>query len=87
MKFEDNPAKSLANKSKHGLDFEEAKALWDDENLLVFPLRFEDEPRQACIGRLGGKHWTAIMTCRGTTVRIISVRRSRKEEIRAYESE
>ena len=44
MKFEYNPAKSLANKSKHGLDFEEAKALWDDENLLVFPLRFEDEP-------------------------------------------
>ena len=33
MKFEYNPAKSLANKSKHGLDFEEAKALWDDENL------------------------------------------------------
>ena len=63
MKFEYDPNKSARNKLKHGLDFEEAKELWDDENLLVLPLRFEDEPRQACIGRLHGKYWTAIMTC------------------------
>lgn len=87
MKFEYDPAKSAVNKRKRGLDFEEAKALWDDDNLLVFPLRFEDEPRQACIGWLAGKHWTAIITCRGAVVRIISVRRARKDEVAAYESE
>jgi uncharacterized DUF497 family protein len=61
--------------------------LWDDDDLLVVPLRFEDERRMAFIGRLGGKHWTAIATCRGKVVRIISVRRSRANEVMWYESE
>lgn len=87
MKFEYDPAKSASNKLKHGLDFEEAQALWEDDSLLVFPLKFEDEPRQACIGKIQGVCWTAIMTCRCSTVRLISVRRSRKDEVAAYESE
>ena len=87
MKFEYDPNKSASNKLKHGLDFEEAQGLWEDERLLVFPLKFEEEPRQACIGKLHGKHWTAIMTCRGWVVRLISVRRSRKDEVAAYEDE
>ena len=87
MKFEYDPVKSEKNKSKHGIDFEEAPALWNDERLLVFPLKYEAEPRQACIGLLAGKHWTAIMTCRGSRVRLISVRRSRKDEVEAYESD
>ncbi|MBQ4568293.1 MAG: BrnT family toxin [Desulfovibrio sp.] len=87
MKFEYDPAESSANKVKHGLDFEEAQALWEDDNLLIFPLRFEDEPRQACIGKISGKCWTVIITCRCSVVRIISVRRSRKDEVHAYESE
>lgn len=87
MKFEYDTNKSASNKLKQGLDFEEAQALWEDEDLLVLPLNFEDEPRQACIGRIHGKHWTAIMTCRGRTVRIISVRRARTNEVKWYESE
>ncbi|MEE0816310.1 MAG: BrnT family toxin [Desulfovibrio fairfieldensis] len=87
MKFEYDPAKSSSNKVKHGLDFEEAKGLWSDEDLLVMPLNFEDEPRKACVGVLGGKCWTAIITCRHTSVRLISVRRARKDEVAAYESE
>lgn len=86
MKFEYDTAKSASNKIKHGLDFDEAQALWNDDNLLVFPLRFADETRQACIGKLQGTCWTAIMTCRCCKVRLISVRRSRKEEVEAYES-
>lgn len=87
MKFEFDPAKSVLNKGKHGVDFNEAQALWDDENLLVLPLRFEDEQRIACIGRMGGKHWTAIATCRGRVTRIISVWRARSNEVMWYESE
>ena len=87
MKFEYDQAKSAANKLKHGLDFEEAQALWNDERLLVFPLNYGAEPRQACIGMLHGKHWTAIMTCRGNRVRLISVRRARKDEVEAYSSD
>ncbi len=87
MKFEYDPNKSASNKQKHGLDFQEAQELWKDERLLILPLRFEDEPRQACIGKLHGKHWTAIMTCRECVVRLISVRRSHKDEVEAYESD
>ena len=87
MKFEYDPNKSEKNKAKHGIDFEEAQALWNDEDLLVFPLLYEAEPRKACIGRLFGKHWTAIITCRGESVRLISVRRSRKDEVDAYEND
>lgn len=87
MKFEYNPEKSAANRLKHGIDFEDAQDLWDDDDLLVIPLKFEDEPRQACIGRIAGKHWTAIITCRCKVVRIISVRRARTNEVKLYESE
>ncbi len=62
MKFEFDPAKSAANMTKHGVDFIEAQALWGDEDLLAIPLRFEGERRMAYIGRMNGKHWTAIAT-------------------------
>ncbi|MBD2428409.1 BrnT family toxin [Phormidium sp. FACHB-1136] len=38
------------------------------------------------VGKIGAKHWTAVITYRGQNTRIISVRRSRKEEIAFYES-
>ncbi len=87
MKFAFDPAKSAANMTKHGVDFIEAQALWGDEDLLAIPLRFEGERRMAYIGRMNGKHWTAIATCRGKVIRIISVRRSRDNEVKWYESE
>ena len=50
------------------------------------PARTEDEPRSIVIGRIGGKHWSAVITYRGCDIRIISVRRSRVEEVTWYES-
>ncbi|MBA3583332.1 MAG: BrnT family toxin [Gemmatimonadetes bacterium] len=87
MPFEYDPAKSATNKCRHGIDFEEAQALWDDPWLLEAPARTEDEPRFLVIGRIRGRHWTAVVTPRGENVRVISVRRARKEEIERYESE
>lgn len=84
--FEFDPAKSLRNKQKHGIDFVEAQSLWDDTDLLEIPARIEDEPRSLVIGWIGEKHWSAIITYRQTHIRIISVRRARVEEIRLYES-
>ncbi len=86
MKFECDPAKSAINKMKHGLDFEQAKALWEDENLLEVPVLRTGEPRFLVIGMIEGKVWTGVITYRGEAVRIISVRRSRKEEVEHYES-
>ena len=85
MRFEYDPGKSDSNQEKHGLDFDEAQALWDDPDLLEIPVMTNDEPRYLVIGRIAGKHWSGIITYRGDAVRIISVRRARKEEIVLYE--
>ena len=84
--FEYDREKSRKNLAKHGLDFETAQALWDDPDLLEIPARTVDEPRFLVIGMLAQKHWSAVITYRGARIRIISVRRSRTEEIQLYES-
>jgi uncharacterized DUF497 family protein len=87
MKFEFDSKKSHGNKKKHGIDFYEAQALWDDPDLIEIPVRTSDEPRFLIIGNISGKHWSGIITYRDEKIRIISVRRSRKEEVEIYESE
>jgi uncharacterized DUF497 family protein len=86
MAFEFDPRKSAANKRKHGIDFVEAQAMWNDPDLIEIPARTEDEPRFFVIGMIVGKHWSGVITYRDDRIRIISVRRSRKEEVEIYES-
>jgi uncharacterized protein len=86
MEVEFDPNKSAINKQKHGIDFIEAQALWNDVDRVEVPARTVDEPRIVVIGMSSGKHWSAVITPRGTKTRIMSVRRSRREEIEIYES-
>ena len=87
MECEFDPGKSEQNKAKHGIDFVAAQALWEDVDLLEVPARAEDEPRFLMVGRIGRKHWSAVITYRDERIRIISVRRSREKEIELYEGE
>lgn len=87
MSFEFDAGKSEINKKKHGIDFREAQALWSDPDLIEIPVHTVDEPRYLVIGKLEGKHWSGVITYRDGRTRIISVRRSRKEEVEIYESE
>jgi uncharacterized DUF497 family protein len=84
--FEFDSDKSASNKLKHGIDFRAAQALWDDPDLLEIPARTTGEPRFLIVARINGKHWSAIITYRQQNIRIISVRRSRYEEVELYES-
>jgi len=86
MEFEFDLIKSNKNKEKHGINFYEAEALWDDLDFIEVPVKTVDEPRYLVIGRISEKHWSAVITYRSEKVRIISVRRSRKEEVDIYES-
>lgn len=86
MDFKFDPEKSESNKQKHGIDFIEAQALWDDPDLIEIPARTTDEPRFLVVGKIGSTHWSGIITYRGENIRIISVRRSRPEEVEIYES-
>ena len=85
MEFEFDPRKSAANKRKHGIDFVEAQALWEDPDRLQVPARTQGEPRLMMIGRICDRHWSAVFTHRGDRTRIISVRRSRTKEVDQYE--
>lgn len=84
--FEFDEAKSQANLLKHGISFDDAQTLWNDPRLLEIPAKTEDEPRYLVIGLIYEKYWSAVITYRGTNIRIISVRRSRTEEVAFYES-
>lgn len=86
MEFEFDPHKSVTNQEKHGIDFIEARRLWQDAMRVEVPARTEDEPRSLVIGQIDGKHWSAVVTYRERRTRIISVRRSRDEEVSIYES-
>jgi uncharacterized DUF497 family protein len=86
MDFEYDPSKSARNREKHGIDFEEAKGLWDDDNRLLIPARSDTEPRFALLARLGQRIWVAFFTAREDRIRIISVRRARPNEKNEYES-
>ena len=86
LTFEFDEAKSRANREKHGVDFVQAQAIWSDPDLIEIPAVTVDEPRFLVIGRIDGKHWSAVVTYRSENIRIISVRRARAEEVAIYES-
>lgn len=84
--FEFDAVKSESNRAKHGIDFLEAQSLWNDPMLLEIPAKTDDEPRFLVIGRIDERHGSAVITYRGSNIRLISVRRARIEEVALYES-
>jgi uncharacterized DUF497 family protein len=86
MEFEFDPVKSAANKAKHGIDFDEAKALWQDDNRIEITAVSETEDRHSVTGMIQELYWTAFITYRADRIRIISVRRARTVEIEIYHS-
>ena len=84
--FEYDDKKSISNLKKHGVDFVTAQEIWLDPDLVEVQAKSENEPRFLVIACIAKKHWSAVITRRGSTIRIISVRRSRKAEVEIYES-
>lgn len=85
MNFEWDPEKDAANREKHGMGFDEATMLWTDANILFFASNDMPERRDLYVARWRGRHWLAVVTYRVEKIRIISVRRARKNEIEAYD--
>ncbi|MGB5496941.1 MAG: BrnT family toxin [Sedimenticolaceae bacterium] len=67
------------------MDFVDAQMLWKDPDLVEIPAKTVDEARFLIVGRIREQHWSAVVTPRGGNIRIISVRRSRTEEVAIYE--
>ena len=87
MEFEFDRLKSNRNKSKHGLDFVEAQALWADDRQVEARARSHREPRFIVIGMIGRNCFAAVITFRDERIRIVSIRGARKEEVALYESQ
>ena len=85
MDFEWDEAKNEANMSKHGIDFDDAIGIFN-HRVLEHEDRRRDygELRTRVIGILGGRELVIVYTMRGEVRRIISARRARRDERRAY---
>lgn len=83
--FEYDTDKSNKNKERHGIDFEEAKELWDSTHVILPAKNVLGEERFVILGKIKGKHYVAIYTVRGRKTRIISCHRADRKWENIYE--
>lgn len=86
MAFEYDSKKNKINKKNHGIDFEEAKIIFDDINLVSFEsVQFRDgEYRDIHLGMSITGILYVVTTERGENIRIISARKATKNEQAQY---
>jgi uncharacterized protein len=85
MEFEWDPAKNAANIAKHGIDFEDAIAVFDEPFYEQRDDRLDyGEERLAVIGRIGERFLYVVYTWRSEKRRIVSARWANEHERRAY---
>lgn len=85
MRFEWDENKRLRNLEKHGLDFQDVEAFFQEIHVIVPSKHEGDEQRLLAIGTLEGRFVTVVYTMRGKNLRIISFRRARYEERQKYQ--
>ncbi|MGB1271351.1 MAG: BrnT family toxin [Endozoicomonas sp.] len=54
----------MSNRDKHGIDFDEAPNLWNDESRMIFPASVEGQSRYLMVAKDRDRHWTAVYTLR-----------------------
>ena len=83
MNFEFDPVKSASNKLKHGISLEYAVEIWGSAYIEV-KAKTVGEDRWMAIGKIRDKFYSCVFTIRGSSIRLISARRSRKSEEAIY---
>ncbi len=89
MKFEWDENKNKSNQEKHGIDFNDAKKIFDDKNRKISPDLRKDygEDRWVTIGKLVNIIIVIVYTIRNTSYRIISARYAKKKERQIYNNQ
>jgi uncharacterized DUF497 family protein len=82
--FEWDEDRRESNANKHGIDFREARRIFDGRPILSLPSVYVFEERMLTIDELDGRFVTVVWTQRGEKTRIISARRARDAEERAH---
>ena len=86
MEFEWDEAKRRKNLEKHGIDFVRAKQIRLDDVLEVRSAQHRySEPRHLAYGLISGRIIAVVFTWRGDKIRLISARRARHHERKAYQ--
>ena len=94
IKFEWNEIKNKINQKKHGITFEEASHVFEDECALLFddPKHSEKEDRFLIIGMDNNARVCIVSHCyrekhNDEIIRIISARKATPKERKAYENQ
>ena len=87
MRFEFDPKKSRLNWERHGIDFEDAQALWEEFHVVIAAKPVAAEVRHTLLARINGDCWAAVFTMRGEVVRLISCHRADGRLERIYEDQ
>jgi uncharacterized DUF497 family protein len=85
MLFEWYEQKRLENLDKHGIDFLDAKEIWQGEVLEVPSEQQEHREQHIAYGVLEGRIIAVVFTWRGEARRLISARRARRHERQDYQ--
>lgn len=83
-KFEWDNNKNRSNQKKHGISFEDVSDIFNDNDRIQYQETRDGEKRYKIIGKAFEAIITVIYTMRDLIVRIISARRSNKDERKAY---
>ena len=86
MKFEWDENKNKSNQDKHGIDFNDAKEVFEDNNRKTSPDLRQNygEDRWITIGKILDIIIVVVYTVRNTAYRIISARYAKKKERKFY---
>lgn len=86
MEFDWDYDKNKSNNEKHGIDFNDAKEVFKDDNSKVAPDLRKDygEDRLKIIGKIYGSIISVIYTVRNNATRIISARKASSNERKEY---
>ncbi len=90
IRFEWDLGKSLSNKQKHGISFEEAAQVFGDVMAITVPDPDHggDERREVTIGQTGKLRVVVVSHAdRDGAIRIISARKANRTEVHQYNEE
>jgi len=86
MRYEWDNHKKIANKIKHGVDFESASDFeWDSALEALDTRETYGEERWIAIGLISKRLHVLIYTFRGNNIRLISLRKANDREVTFYE--
>ena len=85
MEFEWDSDKNQKNQQKHGIGFDEASTVFNDDSSIEFDANRSGEYRVVRIGKTATKYILFVVyTMRGLVVRLISARQARRDERNIY---